>query len=187
MISDVLTALQQLGKDPPLLLDYPEELKSFLGRTVYETTFGEFRDKKHNGPVFVKPSQDHKLFTGLVWEGTREQRYLLGPVQNNVPVWVSGVVNFVAEYRTFIMDGEILDCRRYKGDWSKAPNRKIVEQAVEKMKGAAPVAYCLDFGVTPDGATLLVEANDGFAMGPYGLAPPQYACMIASRWRQLCA
>lgn len=186
-IGDVLKALQVMGLDPPLLLDYPEVLKPFLRREVYQTTFGAFRDVKHAGPLFIKPAKDHKLFTGLVWEGTREQRFLLGPVQNDVPIWVSEPLNFVSEYRTFILNGEVLDCRRYKGDWSKAPDRLIVSAAVAFMNSVAPVAYCLDFGITDKGETTLVEANDGFAMGPYGLAPPQYACMIASRWRELCS
>lgn len=183
-ISDVLAALQHIGIKPPLLLDYPDELRSFLGRHIYETTFGEFRDI-HGPPLFIKPSMDHKLFTGLVWTRTREQRFQLGHVQNNVPIWVSDPIKFISEYRTFILHNEILDCRRYKGDWSKAPDRTVVEAAVRAMSDTAPVAYCLDFGVTDEGVTLLVEANDGFAFGGYGLAPPQYACMIAARWRQM--
>ncbi len=185
-ISDVLTGLQVVGVNPPLLLDYPEELRGYLGRTIYPSTFGQIRDVPFDRPVFIKPSHDHKLFTGLVWTGTHDQRMLMGPVQNNVPVWVSETVDFVSEYRTFILEGEILDCLRYKGDWSRAPLRPIVEQAVQKMGKTAPVAYCLDFGVTEQGETLLVEANDSFSCGPYGLAPPQYACMIAARWREMC-
>ena len=185
-ISDVLMGLQCMGRSPPLLLDYPEELKNFLGRRFFKSTYGYFRESQFNGtPWFIKPADDHKLFTGLVYEGTQEQRLTLGYVQDETPIWVSEVVKFVSEYRTFILEDEILDCRRYKGDWSVAPTRKIVEQAVKLMKGVAPKAYCLDFGMTRSGSTSLVEANDGFAMGPYGLAPPQYACMIAARWREL--
>lgn len=110
---------------------------------------------------------------------------LLAHVSDSTPVWTSAPINFVSEYRTFILHNQILDCRRYKGDWSKAPNKAVVESAVEMMAKVAPAAYCLDFGVTDIGQTLLVEANDGFAMGPYGLAPPHYACMIAARWRQM--
>ena len=52
------------------------------------------------------------------------------------------------------------------------------------MKGA-PAAYGLDFGVTADGRTLLVEANDGFALGCYGLDPVIYAEMLEARWCEL--
>ena len=182
-ISDVLIGLQRLEVNPPLLLDYPEELRGYLGRGLVECKFGDVRSSTWRG--FVKPSQDQKLFTGLVWDGAHDQRMLLAHVSDQTPVWTSTVVNFVSEYRTFILRNEILDCRRYKGDWSKAPNREVVERAVKDMAKVAPVAYCLDFGVTDTGDTLLVEANDGFAMGPYGLAPPLYACMISARWREL--
>lgn len=199
-VSDVLLALQHLGIDPPLLLDYPNELRKtpICQRMIHESTLGKVR----NGTcqlmgwvpqVFIKPSQDHKLFTGFVWSegGTKEQRFQLAPLSDFTPVWVSEVVNFVSEYRVFILNNQILDCRRYKGDWSKAPNHHAVEAAVELMAPKAPMAYCLDVGVVENEAfqdtTLLVEVNDGFAFGGYGLAPPQYACMIAARWRQLCS
>lgn len=184
-ISDVLIALQHMGIKPPVLLDYPDELKGFLGRAVSEADFGIIRGMPEKWRAFVKPSRDHKLFTGLVYEGTKEQRRMLGYVPDRTPVWVSSAMKFVSEYRTFILSNEILDCRRYKGDWSKAPDRSVVEAAVLAMSDTAPVAYCLDFGVTDTGETLLVEANDGFAMGPYGLDPPRYACMIAARWREM--
>lgn len=184
-ISDVFVALETIGAPRPPPIDYPEELKGFLGRNVYKTTLRNFLLDDRKEPLFIKPSNDHKLFTGLVWNNTRDQRYTMAPTPNKTEIWVSEVVEFVSEYRVFILDNEVLDCRRYKGDWSKAPHRLTVLMAVEAMEKVAPVAYCLDFGVTKKGETLLVEANDGFAMGPYGLAPPQYACMVASRWRQL--
>ena len=182
-IGDVQTALLHLGRSLPPNMDYPKELAAFRGRRIFASTLGEVRAKRET--CFIKPARDHKLFTGFVWSDTAEGRRDAVAVHDDIPVWVSDPVRFVSEYRTFVLEDEILDCRRYKGDWSKAPNRKIVEQAVDKLKGVAPVAYCVDFGVTHDGATLLVEMNDGYAMGPYGLAPPQYACMITARWRQL--
>lgn len=32
----------------------------------------------------------------------------------------------------------------------------------------APNGYGIDFGVTDDGRTLLIEVNDGYALGSYG-------------------
>ena len=43
----------------------------------------------------------------------------------------------------------------------------------------------MDVGVLDDGRSALVEANDGFAVGRYGLDPNAYADMLAARWRQL--
>jgi len=53
------------------------------------------------------------------------------------------------------------------------------------MFTGAPVAYSLDFGVTEDGRTLLVEANDFYFLGCYGLSPLSYALAIADRWKEI--
>lgn len=210
-ISDVLTALQHMGKPLPVVLDYPDELKPYYDRIIQRRTLGEVRkpdfwwkDYFHvqeqmgdqwvpvQEPVFVKPALDHKLFTGMVWRRTDEQRLLLAPLPDSLEVWASQVVPFVSEYRVFVLNDQILDCRRYKGNWALAPARGVVEDCVQRLKGNAPVAYCLDVGVTEyiHGRkkihnTSVVELNDGFAFGPYGLLPAQYACMIAARWREM--
>lgn len=64
------------------------------------------------------------------------------------------------------------------------PDTGTVRAAVAAY-AEAPVAYSLDFGVTADGRTLLVEANDAFALGAYGLEPVVYARMLEDRWLEL--
>lgn len=48
-----------------------------------------------------------------------------------------------------------------------------------------PAACCMDICVTDDGRTLLVEFNDAYALGSYGLNDIQYAKLISARWSQL--
>jgi hypothetical protein len=50
---------------------------------------------------------------------------------------------------------------------------------------SAPIACALDFGVSADGRTLLIEANDAFALGAYGLDAVVYANMLEDRWLQI--
>lgn len=49
----------------------------------------------------------------------------------------------------------------------------------------APQGYAVDFGLARDGRTLLVEVNDGYALGAYGLEPHAYAHLLAARWYEL--
>jgi hypothetical protein len=48
-----------------------------------------------------------------------------------------------------------------------------------------PVAYSIDVGVLADGRTALVECNDGFALGNYGVGARVYAEMHRDRWYQM--
>jgi hypothetical protein len=182
-IGDVHLALKKLGLPMPKPLDYPEELRDFLGRDFKEGLLGDIRDRQIPEGIFVKP-QEHKVFTGFVYRGVRPDRLRLATYPDETPVYYSDVVSFISEYRAFVLDGKILDVRRYNGDWSKAPSRDVVEAAVRAYTGS-PRAYALDFGVTSEGQTLLVEANDGFALGSYGLPPEGYARMIEARWEEI--
>jgi len=181
-IGDVHRALQKLGKPIPENVDYPQELFDHLGRRLWKSTLEEVRSTI--GRVFVKPVE-HKAFTGFVWTPDMESRMRIVTHSDDTPVWMADLINIRAEYRCFILYNKIIDCRRYKGDWSVVPSRDILESAVESMKKVAPHAYCLDWGVTDEGKTILVEMNEGYAFGHYGLQPVSYARMLSARWKQM--
>lgn len=185
-VGDIHRALQVLGKPVPAFNDYPEPLTEFLGRGVWRGTLGEV--KASSAQVFVKPVEG-KLFNGFVWEGSHDpvSRRRVVTHHDDAEVWLSEPVTFRAEFRAFVLYDKVIDCRRYKGDWDVAPDRAVVEAGVKAMKRgkASYHAYCLDWGVTDDGRTLLVEMNDGYSFGHYGLPPASYARMLATRWHQL--
>ena len=183
-IGDVHRALKVLGRPIPVNVDYPNWLRHTLGRNIRRGFLGDVRAS--TDPVFIKPVQ-HKEFTGLVWEGRAEDRRKIVTQSDDVEVWISELVNFQAEYRSFILNDVVIDARLYKGDWSIAPNRKVVEDAAAllALKKEAPRAYCLDWGIDRQGRTLLVEMNEGYALGHYGLNPVLYSRMLSARWYEM--
>jgi len=182
-IGDIHRALIVNNKKIPQNIDYPDQLNYLLKRSMVRGTIGDVR--KTVKSVFVKPELEHKLFSGFMWNNDEISRRRIVTCDDDVAVWISEPISFVSEFRTFILDNKILDCRKYKGHWGYAPNISIVEGAVKNMIGHCPRAYCLDFGVTNSGETVLVEMNEGFAMGHYGLHPVQYARMLSARWHEL--
>jgi hypothetical protein len=182
-IGDIHRGLNKVGVDIPQNIDYPEPLRPLLQRSVVRGTLAEIR--KIIKPVFVKPELDHKLFTGFVWNNDEPSRRKIVVCPDETSVWIAEPITILSEYRTFILHNEILDCRRYKGAWGLCPDAKVVEQAVLDMSKTAPAAYCLDFGITDKGQTVLVEMNEGFSIGHYGLHPVQYARMLSARWFEL--
>jgi len=70
------------------------------------------------------------------------------------------------------------------GDYRFYPDYRVIEAAMFAYK-SAPVAYTLDFGVTEDKETRLIEANDAFSLGAYGLPSVVYARMVEARWDQM--
>lgn len=163
-------------------MDYPDELQKYLGRRVWLTKMNAVNNDPDSWPVFVKPVED-KQFTGVV---VRSPKDLIGcGIQGvNQDVYCSEIVDFVAEWRCFVRYGHILSVRPYKGDWRKHYDYRVIENAVKEFI-TAPAGYAIDFGLTDDGRTLLIEVNDGYALGCYGLFYIDYAKLLSARWAEL--
>ena len=162
--------------------DYPDELKGFMGRRVWTDTLQGILAKPETWPVFVKPVRD-KAFVGFVLRKETDVPRLRQTKQSE-PVLCSELVHFKREWLVFVRYGNICDVRPYIGDWHCQYNPDVIEQAVSMYK-TGPAGYAIDFGVTNSGQTLLVEVNDGFALGSYGVDPVQYAKLLSARWCEL--
>ena len=66
------------------------------------------------------------------------------------------VFHFVGDH----VKHQIIGVGHYNGDPFVHPDPAVVLAAVNDYRAEAPVAYGIDFGVTADGRTLLVEVND---------------------------
>ena len=185
-VATVLHALKQLDVDTPPI-DYPQPLLPFLGREMQPTTMGAVRglfEADGSPPRFVKPRETQKAFTGCVVSAFRD----LIPTahhSDDLPVWSSGTVEFVSEWRYFILRDEVIGVGHYRGDVFTLPEPTTVRAAVEAFRGESPAACAIDFGVTRDGRTLLVEVNDAYSLGHLGLRSVPYVNMLEARWVEL--
>lgn len=163
-------------------MDYPDELTEFLGRKIWKSKINTINSHPELWPVFVKPLEDKK-FTGVV---VRSPKDLIGcgGSNDNADVYCSEIVDFKAEWRCFVRYGRVLSVRPYKGDWHLHYDASVIEKAVKSF-ATAPNGYAIDFGVTGDGRTLLIEVNDGYALGCYGLFYLDYAKLLSARWAEL--
>lgn len=180
---------RNIGVTEPFVDCYPKQLESFLGRRIKQMKlkgFYEVLEENENfgNEYFVKPVKN-KLFTGFVCTTKRECDGKI-PCSIDTNVYVSTHVNFDAEFRAYIFNDKIIDVFRYWGDnWSAVVDKGKVEEMVSLLKGSMPSFYSLDFGIDDKGRTLLVEVNDGYAIGNYGLSPMQYADMTMVRCMEI--
>ncbi|WP_262985228.1 ATP-grasp domain-containing protein [Paenibacillus elgii] len=163
-------------------IDYPEELRGYLGRKAWNSKLSIIANNPENWNVFIKPVEDKK-FTGVVVRSTKDL-IGCGTYGEDPEILCSEVVNFVAEWRCFVRYGRILDIRRYRGDWRVQYDHKVVEDVVKEYR-TAPKGYAVDFGLTDKGQTLLIEVNDGYSLGYYGLFSLDYAKLLSARWAEL--
>lgn len=143
-------------------------------------------DNLHFTPIFIKPYSVHKLFTGYVVKDPYMGLLKLRHLPDETELLTSEVMDIVTEYRVFVRQGKIVGAKNYAGDYSKVPNFELIQLVVQDYsKIGAPAGYSVDFALTADGKTELIEINDGFGLGTYGLNSITYAKLILARWREL--
>ena len=96
-------------------------------------------------------------------------------------------VRWASEHRVYVVRGRVVGIRHYAGDPAISPDEAVVSEAVRALRewGEATAGYGLDLGVLDDGRTALVEWNDGFSLGSYGLDAGSYTELILARWSEL--
>ena len=178
----------------PKIPDYPDNLAAFLGRKVWKDTINSIssNEEKWSAGYFVKPVRD-KAFTGKIISSIGDL-VGCGNSTENYEVIVSEPLDILAEWRGFILYDELIDVRPYGLllDQDRKSYRCHYDSDVidEMMKCFVrwedrPAACSMDICCTKDGRTLLVEMNDAFALGCYGLSSVVYAKLISARWSQL--
>lgn len=188
----VRRAMELAGIAEPPNLSYPGGCERFLGRRLWQGRAADVATRQ-----FVKPIAT-KAFTGFVFdplapdeqrcEHDREQLAAFKQLPADAMVWCSEVVRFVSEWRYYVLDGEIVGQARYdefEDEDAPSPKTSVVNDCLRALGLDHP--HALDFGVTHDGRTLLVEANDAWAIGLYQRAMPNdlYLRFLKTRWDDL--
>lgn len=187
------TIFEKFGVTPKIP-DYPEPLKQYLGRKVWRDTIDNISndESKWSAGYFVKPVKS-KAFTGKIIKSIRDL-VGCGSCYENYEVIVSEPIDIVAEWRCFLLYDQIKDVRPYGSlanldyrGYMYSYNSTVLQSMMIAFTGWAerPKACSMDICVTKDNQTLLVEVNDAYALGCYGLPSLIYARLISARWSQL--
>lgn len=186
-VGTVRAAIKRANRSLPDLQELPDSLKPWIGREFWTSTLEAVRKPFENGeethPVHVKPLHEHKKFTGTVF---KEFRDLIpsAAVADETEVLVQEVVEFVSEWRAYIFRNRIKNVANYRGDPLAFPDPTRMQDALKAFEDQ-PVACSMDWGITSTGETLLVEVNDGYSLGNYGVDMYTYTAMIEARWREI--
>lgn len=186
-VGGVQRALEICGVSLPPVEAPPESLMPFYKRQLWTGTLSEIRQMVDTNdprlPLHVKPLHKHKLFTGTLIRAFRDLISTAG-VNGSEEVLIQSPVTFVSEWRAYVLHGQIISVGHYKGDPLLFPHKGTMLEGLEAYNNR-PSAFAMDWGVTEKGDTLLVEVNDGFALGNYSLRAPEYVTVFETRWREL--
>lgn len=186
-INAVRSVFSELGIPQPVIDNPHIHLPSFLGREMFELSFSDveqYASLENSFPFFIKPLEEHKLFTGYVVKSKHDLFQAKNRVRPETKILMSEVVDFVSEHRCFVHKGKLVGCKNYTGDFKLLPDFNVVESAISQYENQ-PIGYSIDFGVTKEGKTLLVEMNDGFGLSAYGLNKIIYCQILLDRWDEI--
>ena len=190
-VQSVRAALRYLGVPEPKNVDIPNELMEFAGRKIWHSTVGEVQ-KKAAAKVFVKPLDFQKDFSGhTVYDGWSS---ILSGLPKNYRLLCQEVVNLTEEFRCYVVEGKIVGIRSVgiRSVEDSSPSLTPREHALigEMLKAYKnqPAGFCLDVARKVTGHSkqpVLVETNEGFSCGNYGIDHAKFAQMIKARWDEL--
>lgn len=189
--------LKHSGYTYPNALDMSVFNKSVLGRDICYEPLSNVKEQLLTSymmatrnpvayeyePVFIKPSDDIKAFTGFI---VSDPRFIeLWSEGYNGMVQVQPVLDIESEYRVYVTNNQIIGMKHYDGNWFVYPEPLMIGACRHAAEQLNYHSYTLDIGVLADGSTILIEANDGFAVGNYGIDVEQYYLFLRNRWLQL--
>lgn len=155
-------------------------------RTCRIMTLGESKKivNELNIKLFIKPI-DIKLFTGFVLDQMKYTSISSIPDDTMVMVYDVFESRISSEYRCYIHRNKIVDIRNYSGDLFTFPDKDYIESVIKTNMTKFPVAYTIDIGVLENGENVVVEYNDMWAIGNYGIDNTEYYRLLRDRYFEI--
>jgi len=149
-------------------------------------TLGEARENvKYGNRIFIKPVQ-LKLFTGMVLDNSGYNCLAGIPDDTTVMVYDVFEEDILSEWRIYVNRYEIEDARNYAGSPLLTPDYKMIQKEIdENREQGFPCAYTIDvakFETLPD---TIIEFNDMWAIGNYGVPNYRYWHMLRNRYKEI--
>ncbi len=149
----------------------------WLKRTVNLMTLEKAYSLKF--PVFIKPLIP-KVFRASVYKTCAELSEECTGLENDTPVIVSDIVNFIAEARSFILNGKMETCSVYEGKAALENAERFVFSFTQHNRFFMPRTCVIDVGCLDNGEWVLIEANATWGAGLNGCDAEKAANCIAN-------
>ena len=170
----------RVGVMLPAPLDYPDDLRPYLARTIRRAPLS----KAPRGD-FVKPVKT-KRFSAIQ---NYDPAFPPDRVPSDTMCWVSDPIEFGAEYRFYVLHGEALGWAQYDEGREYGISQYDLTRVDSMILAwrAQPRAWALDVGRLAGGHLAVVEVNDAWATGLYAgaLQVREYAEWLQTRWDEI--
>lgn len=177
-------------------VEFMREVYSRIGRTDIRlpinsnreseiSTLLEVKKRISNGEkLFIKPIEI-KLFTGFVLDQMQYTCLKNLSDDTKVMVYKPFESEIKTEWRIYIHNNKMVDSRNYSGDFTYSPNYEYVNNILKVNKSTFPCAYTIDIAVLENNENVVVEFNDMWAIGNYGIPNDLYLKLLSDRYFEI--
>lgn len=168
----------EVSPDVPMNSTTPAEIK----------TMAQVRQAVADGhKMFAKPIKP-KMYdmSGTVFSPEFPNQYSSVPDDAEVLTYPAFPHRIVSEWRCYVHNGRVEYAANYSGDIRVSLDWYAVDSAMRTAASCGfPCAYTADFAVLEDGSTEVVEFNDFWAIGNYGMDNHTYLRMLKERYVEI--
>lgn len=154
-------------------------------RTHHVETLGNIKAQVKLGyKWFIKPFEI-KLFTGFVIDQMQYSSIQNIPDDTQVMVYEPFKYPIESEWRCYINNHRLEYVSNYSGDPLVGINGTYLMNMINTNKDTFPCAYTIDIGVLTSGENVVIEYNDMWSIGNYGLPNDVYLKMLKNRFYEI--
>jgi hypothetical protein len=132
---------------------------------------------------FIKPFK-LKEFTGFVLDQMAYSAISNISDELEVMVYKPFESEIQSEFRCYISMGRIKDIKNYSGDPFITPDESYIKSII-KQNVNFPISYTIDVGILKGGENVVVEFNDMWAIGNYGIQNDTYLSLLRQRYFEI--
>lgn len=161
--------------------------------TYTQNTLGEAENRVSKGEkIFIKPIEI-KLFTGLVLDGFQYTSLKGLPDDTMIMAYKPFETKILSEWRIYVNNNKIIDSRNYSGDFKLNPKYNWIEDKIFSNY-KFPCAYTVDIGIldynkddykSTQRENVIIEYNDMWAIGNYGIPNDLYLQLLKERYFEI--
>ncbi len=134
--------------------------------------------------LFIKPLEI-KLFTGFVLDQMQYACLENKPLDTPLLAYKPFEERIESEWRVYVHHHKMLDSKNYSGDFTLCPNYEYVDAVIKENSKIFPCAYTIDIGVLTSNENVVIEYNDMWAIGNYGIPNDLYLKALRDRYAEI--
>jgi hypothetical protein len=150
--------------------------------------------------IFIKPVVAKQYgISGLVLDGAKYTILNDVPDDTKFYAYQPFTGRLESEWRIYVHKNQMIDARNYSGNFCLMFNSRYVQSVIEENKKDFPVAYTIDIGLLKKENTtyldkkhghinyenVVVEYNDMWAIGNYGIPNDLYLRLLKDRYFEI--